>query len=66
MNSHKLSIIVFDRMRIFTSVIVIIISTFVFQNWPDLSVWAKQKVYENCLYLLGMIPFVSLSDSDGS
>lgn len=49
-------------MRIYTSAIVIIIFTFVFQHWPDLSLWTKQKIFENCVYILSLIPFLSFND----
>ncbi|KAJ6222266.1 hypothetical protein RDWZM_000811 [Blomia tropicalis] len=47
------------RMRIFTSAIVIILFTFVFQHWPELSIWTRQKLYEKCFYILTLIPFLS-------
>ncbi|KAH7636655.1 Transmembrane and coiled-coil domains protein [Dermatophagoides farinae] len=49
------------RARIFTSVFVIIMFTFVFQHWPELDMWTRQKLYDNCLYVLDLFPFLSSS-----
>lgn len=59
--ANILSPFLHTRMRIFTSAIVIILFTFVFQHWPELSLWTRQKIYENCYYVLSLIPFFSIN-----